>query len=29
MISVKAQVILEEDCARSGELDFLKGKLIL
>ena len=28
-ISVKAQVILEEECARSGELDFLLGKLIL
>ena len=29
MISVKAQVILEEECARSGELDVLLGNLIL
>ena len=29
MINVKAKVIPEEECARSGELDFLLGKLIL
>ena len=28
-ISVKAQVILEEECARSGEFDVLLGKLSL
>ena len=29
MINVKAQVILEDECARSGEFDVFLSKLIL
>ena len=29
MVNMKAQVILEEECARSGEFEVLLSKLIL